>query len=89
MDYAIDTALNYWQYLAVYAIVAAVVSFAVLYRVGPITNARTFNLIQWTIQGIGLALVYCSTQMQELSLALCGATLLFYLIPIRWGCIDR
>ena len=84
MDYAIDTAINYWQYVAVYGIVAAVVTFAVLYRMGPISNPRTFDLIQWTIQFLGLCLIYFSTQMQELSLAVCGVTLLFYLIPIRW-----
>ena len=57
------------------------ISFAIVYRYGPVTDPRTLNLIQWLLQGIGLVLVYNSTQIREVSIALIIIVLTVYKFP--------
>ncbi len=84
LDHLTETVREYWLYLVAYVLMATVISFAVLYRMGPISNPRTFNLIQWSMQLVGLAMVYFSTQMWELSLCVCLLVLLSYALPSRY-----
>jgi len=53
----------YYVYVIAYFGVAGIVSFAVCYYKGPVSNPRINSLIQWTIQAVGLALIYCSCQV--------------------------
>ena len=47
-----------------YVLGAGVVSFAVIYRLGPPSNPRTLNLIQWAMQLAGLATIVLSSYYQ-------------------------
>ncbi len=83
LDHLADAVQEYWIYVVIYIVVAAVISFALLYRVGPITNPRTFDLIEWSIQLVGLVMVYFSTQMWQFSVSICALVVLLQVLPRR------
>lgn len=70
-----------WQFFAAYFLIAGIISFGIVYRLGPVENERSLRLIQWILQGIGLTLVYNSTQIQEVSVALVILLLTVYNFP--------
>ncbi|WAR04374.1 NMP1A-like protein [Mya arenaria] len=70
-----------WQYIVGYILLSGLISFALVYRYGPVENERTMSLIQWFLQGVGLALVYNSTQLTEVSCALVIILLAVYNFP--------
>ena len=41
---------EYHYHVIAYLAVSSVISFAFCYRFGPVTNPRTINLLQWTLQ---------------------------------------
>ena len=41
---------QYIEYVAGYFIFTAILSFAILYYKGPVTNPRLINLIKWALQ---------------------------------------
>ena len=55
---------RYYHWVIAYVLGAGVVSFAVIYRLGPPSNPRTLNLIQWAMQLAGLATVVLSSYHQ-------------------------
>jgi hypothetical protein len=63
-------------YVLCYFVVTGLASFAFCYRMGPVENPRTLNLIQWTLQLFALVLVYLSSyyQLASFSLALVFVT---------------
>jgi hypothetical protein len=78
-----DTVVENWQYVLGYIVTAGVLSFAIVYRYGPVTDERSLSLIQWFLQLMGLALVYNSTQIREVSIALIIILLTIYNFPRR------
>jgi len=68
-------------YVLGYLVVTALASFAVCYRMGPVSNPRTINLIQWTMQLAAMVLIYLSSYHQVASLSLCIGILVWSLIP--------
>lgn len=60
---------------------AAIISFALCYRCGPPTNEKTIDLMQWFVQFLALAIVYLSSDIQEVTLAFCLIALAVYNIP--------
>ncbi len=42
--------ITYSFYLFIYLLFAGIVSFGLSYRFGPITNPKTLNLMQWSLQ---------------------------------------
>ena len=75
---SLQVALSNWQYVTGYVVVAALISFAILYRMAPPTNERTLNLIQWTIQLVGVACIFLSFPMREVGVASVVGALLLY-----------
>ena len=55
---------RYYHWVIAYVLGAGVVSFAVIYRLGPPSNPRTLNLIQWAMQLAGLATIVLSSYYQ-------------------------
>ncbi len=78
-----EVATTMWQYVLIYVFVAGVISFAVMYRFGPVENPRTFNLIQWGIQLLALTLIALSSQLVEVGFAFVTLALLLYFIPAK------
>ncbi|NXC42077.1 NEMP1 protein, partial [Penelope pileata] len=60
----------YWQYLLGYLLLMGFVSFGVCYRYGPLENERSINLLSWTLQLLGLVLMYMGIQIRPIALAL-------------------
>ncbi|CAL1533159.1 unnamed protein product [Lymnaea stagnalis] len=79
--YLNDILINHWQILISYVIVAGLVSFAVVYRYGPVTNSRTLDLVKWCLQGLGLVLIYHGTQISEMSIAIIILVFSIYFLP--------
>jgi len=79
-----DLLLYYSYYVAMYFVTAAVVSFAVCYYKGPVTNPRLLDLIRWCIQFVALGLIYYSTQIVEISATIAALVVAISLIPRRF-----
>lgn len=79
-----DILLLYWEYVLGYAIIAGLVSFAIIYRWGGVSNPRTFDLIQWSLQLVGMVLVYLSTSSLVLSLGVMVLVAMVYALPLRY-----
>lgn len=75
---------SYQIYVIYYICVTGFVSFIVCYRLGPITNDRTRNLIRWSLQGAGLALVFSSSHFQEAAMGQIVLLLILYNLPQSW-----
>ena len=66
-----------------YVLVAGLVSFAVIYRLGPPSNPRTLNLVQWAMQFVALIMVVMSSYHQPASFLLAICMLVWSSIPAR------
>lgn len=78
-----DAVLQHWQYVVGYVVIAGLISFAVLYRMSPPTDVRSLNLIQWTLQLMGLTFLFLSSPITEVGVAFVVGSLLMYCVPIR------
>jgi NEMP family len=74
---------SYLQYFILYFTVAGVISFAVCYYKGPVTNPRLHNLIKWFIQLIAIAFIYNSSYIPELSATIFIAIVVSSYVPLR------
>ena len=84
-----ETFVENWQYVLGYIVTAGVLSFAIVYRYGPVTDERSLSLIQWFLQLVGLVLVYNSTQIREVSIALIIILLTIYNFPRKFLLNER
>ena len=64
--------------------VAGLISFAVVYRYGPLTDKRSINLVQWSMQLVALLGVFFSSQYREATLGLVLVMLTYHCVPERW-----
>ncbi|KAM9321187.1 nuclear envelope integral membrane protein 1 [Gastrophryne carolinensis] len=77
---------EYWQFLLGYMCIIGLLSFAVCYRYGPLENERSINLLNWTLQLIGLLLMYAGLQVQEVALSMIAMAFCTKQIeyPVQW-----
>lgn len=75
---------NYTNYILYYMLTTGVISFVICYRMGPPTNPRSKNLIKWTLQMIGLIMVFNCSHYQEASMGIVVMVLISYNIPHSW-----
>ncbi|CAH2070934.1 unnamed protein product, partial [Iphiclides podalirius] len=61
--------VSYQTYIFWYTLSVSFVSFVVCYRIGPPKNERSKNLVMWTLQVVGVLMVFFSSQYQEASAA--------------------
>ena len=59
-DLSIDTR-DQGHWVLGYVLLAGSISAALLYRLGPPSHPRTLDLLQWTLQFLGLALIALSS----------------------------
>ncbi|CAD6198241.1 unnamed protein product [Caenorhabditis auriculariae] len=71
--------MQHQKYVAMYFATVLLISMAVCYKRGPPTDARSHDIAQWTLQLIALALIYFSSQVPELSLAVMALLVLHHL----------
>lgn len=75
---------DYKNVVAGYIALTALLSFAVCYRIGPPTNPRTLDLIQWSLQLAALAGVFTSSEIREATGAVVITMLVTYNMPPSW-----
>ncbi|MED6275552.1 hypothetical protein CHARACLAT_027684, partial [Characodon lateralis] len=59
-----------------YVMVVGFISFAVCYRYGPLVDEKSINILSWTLQLLGLLLIYLGIQIQQVAFAIIVASLL-------------
>lgn len=79
----VDVLHEYWEYVLGYVVTAGLVSFAVLYYYGGVSNPRAFDLIQWTIQMCACAGILLASRLTEASLVMLALALFTYNVPLR------
>ncbi|XP_061413048.1 LOW QUALITY PROTEIN: nuclear envelope integral membrane protein 1a-like [Lethenteron reissneri] len=79
------------MYVAGYLAAVGFVSFAVCYRLGPVTNERSLHIMTWTLQLLALLFIYNGTQISTISFAMVLVAITMRLLhyPVRavaWVC---
>ncbi|CAK8682920.1 unnamed protein product [Clavelina lepadiformis] len=72
----VEIMIDYYHYVFAYVLISGLVSFAICYRFGTITDHRTQSIIQWSIQLLSLLLIYNGTQIPQVSLSIMCALLM-------------
>ncbi|XP_064613742.1 nuclear envelope integral membrane protein 1-like isoform X1 [Liolophura sinensis] len=72
---------DYYQFVVGYLLVVGLISFGFCYKYGPVSDARSLNLIQWAIQLLGLILIYFMCQIPEISAAVIVILICIYNFP--------
>lgn len=75
---------QYSNYVMYYMIATGFISFLLCYRMGPPTNPRSKNLIKWTLQSVGLVLVFNCSHYQEAAMGLVVICMIAYNFPKKW-----
>ena len=75
--------MEHYTFVLGYLVLMGVLSFGITYRMGPVQNPRTLNLIQWTLQAFALALVFSSSYHQAASLSIVLVMLLWESFPAK------
>ena len=70
-----STLFFFCVFLSGYVAVVGFISFAVCYRYGPLSDQKTINILSWTLQLLGLFLVYLGIQIQQVAFAIIVAAL--------------
>ena len=81
--HSLELLVSMWQYFVVYVLIAGAVSFAVIYRFGPVENPRSINLIQWTVQLVALLFIGMASQVPEVGITFVVMALISYYVPAR------
>ncbi|XP_056279998.1 nuclear envelope integral membrane protein 1 [Pseudoliparis swirei] len=66
---------EHWNVALGYVAVVGFITFAVCYRYGPLVDARSINILSWTLQLFGLLLIYFGIQIQQVAFAIIVAAL--------------
>lgn len=61
---------DHWHYALGYVGLVGFISFAVCYRYGPLVDERSINILSWTLQLVGLLLIYAGIQIQPVAFAI-------------------
>ena len=75
--------MEHYTFVLGYLVLMGALSFGVTYRMGPVENPRTLNLIQWTLQTFALALIFSSSYHQAASLSIVLIMLLWESFPAK------
>lgn len=74
--------ISYQKYVAVYLLATSCISFGVCYYKGCPTSPRSLNLIKWSLQLIGLFLIYFSSHFREATIGICVSSVVLYYFPL-------
>ncbi|XP_068589914.1 nuclear envelope integral membrane protein 1 [Cebidichthys violaceus] len=66
---------EHWNVALGYVTVVGFITFAVCYRYGPLVDAKSINILSWTLQLFGLLLIYFGIQIQQVAFAIIVAAL--------------
>ncbi|XP_034160193.2 LOW QUALITY PROTEIN: nuclear envelope integral membrane protein 2 [Pangasianodon hypophthalmus] len=77
----------YWRELLGYLLVSGFVSLAVCYRLGPVTNRRTLNVMTWALQVAGVLVACHGVTYTHVSWILLAVLLGFKILPLLFALI--
>lgn len=60
---------KYREYIALYFVIAGVISLAVCYWYGPVENERTMHILQYSLHTVGLLLIFSGVQHKPTAIA--------------------
>lgn len=72
---------SYQRHVLVYLLVTSVVSFAVCYYKGPPKNNRIKDLLKWSLQLIGLVMIFFSSDFKEATIAIIVTSIALFYFP--------
>ncbi|XP_067123313.1 nuclear envelope integral membrane protein isoform X2 [Centruroides vittatus] len=75
---------SYREFLIAYFIIIAVISSTICYYYGPVTNYKTLNLIQWSLQLIGLSIIFFSSEFREVPTVIIITIITIHVFPQKW-----
>ncbi|KAL6119521.1 nemp1 [Pungitius sinensis] len=61
---------NHWNMALGYVAVVGFITFAVCYRYGPLVDTKSINILSWTLQLLGLLLIYLGIQIQQVAFSI-------------------
>ncbi|XP_033825923.1 nuclear envelope integral membrane protein 1 [Periophthalmus magnuspinnatus] len=61
---------THWHFVLGYVAVVGFISFAICYRYGPLVDEKSINILSWTLQLLGLILIYTGIQIQPVAFAI-------------------
>ena len=73
-------------WVGLYCVVTGLVSWAILYRIGPPSHPRTLSLIQWAIQCLSMTMMTMSSYNTKASIMATIFLLLVSALPVRSIC---
>lgn len=77
-------AVDHRNYVIWYTLAVSFISFLVCYRIGPPRNQRSKNIVMWTIQCVGVLMIFFSSEYQEASAAIIIASMIIKYFPESW-----
>lgn len=77
-------AVQYQIYVIYYICGMGLISFIACYRIGPPTNPRSIDIVQWSLQSIAVAMIFMSSQYSDVPLAIIVGMVGFYYFPTKW-----
>lgn len=81
----LQMALEFYQeYLIGYLVCSALLSFAICYYYGPITNERLLDLMKWFLQGVAVLMVYSGIQFTGVSYTVIGLLFIDQVASFCW-----
>ncbi|CAL4099325.1 unnamed protein product, partial [Meganyctiphanes norvegica] len=66
-----------------YVLVAGLLSFALVYRYGPLTDKRSINLVQWAMQLVAVLAIFLSSQYREATLGIVLVIVTYHNVPSK------
>ncbi|XP_053705895.1 nuclear envelope integral membrane protein 1 [Synchiropus splendidus] len=67
---------EHWNLALGYVVIVGFISFIICYRFGPLTDQKSINILSWTLQLIGLLLMFLGNQIHQVALSIIVAALL-------------
>ncbi|XP_016301145.1 nuclear envelope integral membrane protein 2-like [Sinocyclocheilus anshuiensis] len=80
-----DIVTEHWMELLVYVLISGLVSFAVCYKHGPITNKHTLNFMTWGMQVVSMVLLYYGITIPPAYYVLIMLLLCWKILPLAWS----
>ncbi|GLV34050.1 Nuclear envelope integral membrane protein [Carabus blaptoides fortunei] len=75
---------TYKSYVMWYVLATGVISFVICYRLGPVSNPRSKDIIKWTLQTLALFMIFHSSHFREAAMGIIVILLISYNIPKSW-----
>lgn len=80
-----DIVTEHWMELLVYVLISGLLSFAMCYKHGPITNKHTLNFMTCSMQAVGIVLLYYGITFPPACYVLIAVLLCLKILPLAWS----